>query len=77
MFKLEEEIVYGFGGDAIVDRIDVGDNIVILCESEIGEEFWLLLCEKTKHNVIKTFIDNYKNTYYEGDEVICGPWYDI
>ncbi len=27
--------------------------------------------------MIETFIDAYKNTYYEGDEVICGCWYDL
>jgi hypothetical protein len=76
VLKLEEN-VYGYGEEAIVDKVDVGHNIVVPCESEIGKELWLILCDKAKHNVTETFTDQYNNTYYEGDEVICGCWYDI
>ncbi len=36
-----------------------------------------MLCDKPKHVVIETFIDAYKNTYYEGDELIQGRYYDL
>jgi hypothetical protein len=47
------------------------------CESRNGEQFWLLLCDKPKHMVRETFIDAYKNTYYEGDSVIQGWYYEL
>jgi hypothetical protein len=67
---LKEEIEYGVGGDPIFDRVSIGDNLVVPCESDNGMVFWLLLCEKPKHSMKDTFTDAYKNTYYEGDEVI-------
>jgi hypothetical protein len=39
MFRLEEETMYGFGGEAIANKVDVSDNVVVPCEREIGEEF--------------------------------------
>ncbi len=61
---------YGVEGDTIFDRVSIGDNLVVPCENDNGKVFWLLLCEKPKHSMKDTFIDAYKNTYYEGDEVI-------
>jgi hypothetical protein len=46
-------------------------------ENENGKQFWLMLCDKPKHVIIETFIDSYKNTYYEGDELIQGRYYDL
>ncbi len=40
-----------------MDEVVIGDNIVVPCESENGEQFWLMLCDKPKHFVIETFID--------------------
>jgi hypothetical protein len=40
------------------------------CEGENGKQLWLMFCDKPKHVVIETFIDAYKNTYYEGDKLI-------
>ncbi len=77
MLRLNDETLYGSGGEVIVGEVDVGDNIAIPCESGNGEQFLLLFCGKTKHIVIETFIDDYKSTYYEGDDVICGHWYDL
>jgi len=74
---MEEETEYGDGGKAIADNVSIGDNIVVPCESDNGEGFWLLLCDKPKHVVKDTFTDAYKNTYYEGDEVIGGCYYDL
>jgi hypothetical protein len=70
--RLEEEIEYGVGGKTISNKVSVGDNLAIPCENDNGEAFWLLLCDKPKHIVKDTFTDAYKNTYYEGDEVIRG-----
>ncbi len=36
-----------------------------------------MLCDKPKHVVTETFIDAYKNTYYEGDELIQGCYYNL
>jgi hypothetical protein len=74
---LEEEIEYRVGGEAIFDKVSVGDNLVVPCESDNGKVFWLLLCDKPKHIVKDTFTDAYKNTYYKGDEVIWGRSYDL
>ncbi len=57
--------------------VTIGDNIVMLCKSKSGEQFWLLLYDKPKHMVIETFVDAYKNTYYEGDSVIQGQHYEL
>jgi hypothetical protein len=57
-------------GKAIFGRVFVGDNLVVPCESDNGELFWLLFCDKPNHAVKDTFIDAYKYTYYEGDELI-------
>jgi hypothetical protein len=73
---LEKEIEYGVGGEAISNRVFVGDNLVP-CESDNGKVFWLFLCDKPKHIVKDTFTNAYKNTYYEGDEAIWGRWYDL
>jgi hypothetical protein len=40
------------------------------CEGENGKQLWLMLCDKPNHVVIESFIDAYKNTYYEGDKLI-------
>jgi hypothetical protein len=77
MLRLEDETLYGFGGEAIIDEVDVGDNIVVPYKSGNGKQFWLLFCDKAKHIMTKTFTDTYKNTYYEGDEVVCWCWYDL
>jgi hypothetical protein len=37
MLEMEEEIEYGLGREDIVNGINVGDNIVVPCESENGE----------------------------------------
>jgi hypothetical protein len=67
---MEEEIEYGVGGEAIANNVFIGDNIVVPCENDNGEAFWLLFCDKPKHVVKDTFTDAYKNTYNEGYEVI-------
>jgi hypothetical protein len=72
MFILKDETSYGSRGEAIANEVVVGNNIVIPCESGNGEQFWLLLCDEIKHIMIETVIDTYKNTYYEGDELIHG-----
>jgi hypothetical protein len=72
MIRVEEEIEYGVRGEAIAKNVAIGDNVVMPCESGNGKQFWLLLCDKLVHIVAKTFIDSYKNTYYEGDCVIYG-----
>jgi hypothetical protein len=70
MLGMEEEIKYGLGKEAIADGVTIGDNIAMPYESRNGEQFWLLLCEKPKHTMTKTFTDAYRNTYYERDSVI-------
>jgi hypothetical protein len=77
MLKFYEEMEYGARGEAIVNGVAIGDNIVVPCENENGEQLCLILCDKPKHVVIETFIDAYKNTYYEGDELIWGRYYDL
>jgi hypothetical protein len=77
MLEFDEETKYGARGKAIVDGVAIGDNIVVPCESENGEQLWLMFCDKPKLVVIETFIDAYKNTYYEGDELIWGCYYDL
>ncbi len=77
MLEMKEETKYGPRGDAIVDGVIIGDNIIMPCESNNGEQFWLLLCDKLKHMVIETFTDAYKNTYYEGDSVIQRWYYEL
>jgi hypothetical protein len=62
--EMEEEIEYGTKGEAIVDNVFIGDNLVVPCENGNGKAFWLLLYDKLKHVVKDTFIDAYKNTYY-------------
>jgi len=47
------------------------------CESENGKQFMFMLCDKPKHVVTEAFIDAYKNTYYEGDELIQGCYYNL
>jgi hypothetical protein len=69
---MEERIEYGARGKAIANDIVIGENIVVPCESNNGKQLWLLLYDKPKHVVTKTFIDAYQNTYNERDEVICG-----
>jgi hypothetical protein len=44
MLILDDETLYGSGGEAIVDEV-VGNNIVVPCESGNGEQFWLLFCD--------------------------------
>jgi len=34
MLRLEDETLYGSGGEAIVDEVAVGDNIAIPCERQ-------------------------------------------
>jgi hypothetical protein len=77
MLEMEEEIKYGPGGEAIANGVIIGDNIVVFCKNRIGEQFWLFLCDKPKHMVTKTFVDAYKNTYYEKDSVIRGRYYEL
>ncbi len=52
-------------------------HVKAIMESNNGKQFWLLLYEKTKHVVTKTFTNAYTNTYYEGDEVIRECYYDL
>ncbi len=77
MLGMEEKIEYGPGREAIVDGVTVGDNIVMPCESRNGKQFWLLLCEKPKHTMTKTFTDAYKNTYYQTYSVIREWYYEL
>jgi hypothetical protein len=77
MLEMEEEIECGLGGEAITNGVTIGDNTVMPCESRNGEQFWLLLCEKPKNMVTKTFNVAYKNTYYEGNSVIQGWYYEL
>ncbi len=74
---LKEETEYGVRGKAIFDKVSVGDNLVVPCENDNAKVFWLQLCDKPKHVVKDIFIDAYKNTYYEGDEVIRSHSYDL
>ncbi len=39
-----------------MDEVVIGDNIVVPCESENGDQFWLILCDKLKHVVIETLL---------------------
>jgi hypothetical protein len=64
-------------GEAIANKVPIGDNIVVPCESTNGKQFWLLLWDKPKHIVTKTFIDAYKNRYYEGDSMIPRWYYEL
>jgi hypothetical protein len=77
MQNVGNETQYGVGGEAIADLVIIGDNMAVPCESNNGETFWLLLCDKPKHVVRHTFKDSYGNTYYEGDEVIRRRYYDL
>ncbi len=70
--EMEEETKYGVKGQAIANNVFVSDNFIVPCENGNGEAFWLLLCDKPKHVVKDTFTNAYKNTYYQGDEVIHG-----
>ncbi len=57
---MEEKTRYGPRGDVIVDGVIIGDNIAMPCESSNGKKNWLLLCDKPKHMMTKTFKDAYK-----------------
>jgi hypothetical protein len=37
MLEMEEETKNGLGGEAIIDGVTIGDNIVVHCESRNGE----------------------------------------
>jgi hypothetical protein len=79
MLEIDEETKYKAGREAIVDgeAIDIGDNIVVPCESEDGKQLWLMLYDKPKHVVIDTFTNALKNTYFEGDKLIQRCYYDL
>jgi hypothetical protein len=47
MIGVEEETKYGASDEAIAENVVVGDNVAMPCESGNGEQFWLLLCDKT------------------------------
>jgi hypothetical protein len=54
----------------------VGDNVVVVCESSTNEHLWLLLCDKPVHIVKESITDDWGQTWYEGDNVIGGLWYE-
>jgi hypothetical protein len=76
MINPNEEIENGIGGEWIVDVVCVGDNVVVVADSEKGEQFWLLLVDKLVHVVLESFTDAWGNSYVEGDVVLRGFWYD-
>ncbi len=76
MFDLDEEIESGTHGEWIVDAVCIGDNVVIIAESETNEQFWLFLVDKIVQIVHESFEDEQGNSYVEGDVVLKGYWYE-
>jgi len=63
--------------DELVVVLEVGDNFIVIAEewNDEGASFWLILCTKPLHKVKTPFIDNWGNSYEEGDDVVGGLYY--
>jgi len=48
---LEDEVEYGSEGKQMVEDIQIGDNMVVKCQTSIDEKLWILLCDKGLHMV--------------------------
>ncbi len=72
MIDLDEEIKNIIGGEWIANGIYVGDNFVVIANSETNEQFWLLLMDKVLHNVEDSFGNQWGNSYVEGDIILRG-----
>jgi len=57
--------------------LEVGDNFIINAKEGNDEDasFWLIMCIKPLHKVKALFIDNWGNSYEEGDDVVKGLYY--
>ncbi len=54
----------------------IRDNIIVICQSSTHESFKLFLCDKMVHTIKESFINGQGQTWYEGDNVIGGLWYE-
>ncbi len=70
-------VVISYVGDELAAVLEVGDNFIINAEEGNDEDvsFWLIMCTKPLHKVKAPFIDNWENSYEEGDDVVKGLYY--
>jgi hypothetical protein len=51
----QDQLEYGAYGEALAKIVDFGDNVVVPAYSKLGEVYWLYQCDKSIHEVAKTF----------------------
>jgi hypothetical protein len=60
-----------------VTRVKLGDNFVVISNDlENGDPFFVVFCDKSLRMCEQTFEDNWGNTWYQGDMILQGVWYD-
>jgi hypothetical protein len=75
--NLKTEVEFGSGGEEMLEVLFAGDNIAVLCESvDTNEDFWLITVDMPAHTVVNTFIDGWNQTFYEGESVVRGKYYE-
>lgn len=67
---------YRADSEALAEIVDIGDNVVVLAHSKLGEVHWLYQCDKSINEVAKTLQDRFGNSYLIGEFVIT-YWYKI
>jgi hypothetical protein len=57
-------------------KIEIGDTITFIVDAmENGDLFLIYFCNRPLHRCQETFQDEWGNTWYEGDMIIGGTWY--
>ncbi len=56
--------------------VHVGGNVVVKCQSSMGENYQIMLCDKGLHMVIDNFTNGQGQEWVLGDWVIYGVWYE-
>ncbi len=57
-------------------KVEAGDNFVVIYnELENGDPFYVILCDQALHECEAIFEDDWGNTWYAGEMLLCNVWY--
>jgi hypothetical protein len=67
---------YGSGGKQMAKDVHVGNNVVMKCDDDIDEDYWILLCDKGLYMIQQGLKDGWGQDWFRGNWVIQCVWYE-
>jgi hypothetical protein len=67
-----DEIEFGSGGEEMIEGVQLGDNVVVKCQTSTSKDYWILLCDKGLHMIQDYFTYGWGQEWLLGDCVIQG-----